>query len=154
EGILIPRPKTPSDRIPYLHLKGCRIGSDETLPFLTLLKEALGGELEITAPKHSHKIMKGGVLNGFLEYMAYEFTIRREVPVKDRIKLIREFNAQTRLKPNRFKLINSQPVPSNKWEEWLSRDRVKNPARSVQWKTSASALVRDKEGTNTLKAIS
>jgi hypothetical protein len=60
----------------FLHFKGCNLG--KALPFVTKLKEALGGHVTVTAPKHFQGVVrvtrKGN--NGSFDYMCYEFQVQ------------------------------------------------------------------------------
>ena len=59
-----------------LHIKGCNLGKSE--PFLTKLKEALGGHVLVSAPKHfqaAYGLAKKGN-NGSFEFMSYEFQVQ------------------------------------------------------------------------------
>jgi hypothetical protein len=59
-----------------LHIKGCNLG--RSVPFLTKLKQALGGRVLVSAPKHFQGAyglrMKGN--SGSFEYMSYEFQVQ------------------------------------------------------------------------------
>jgi hypothetical protein len=66
-----------------LHFKGCNIGRDRAdggrtpnAPFLAKFKEALGGHVDVTAPKHFHGLWDLDDGRGLFEYMAYEFVVR------------------------------------------------------------------------------
>lgn len=113
--ILNPRPRNGSGRtIPAsLHVKGCRIG--RTIPFLRKLKEAVGGGLEVTAPKHFHAAANQTRPAGRVEYMLYGFTINRPNAFRNRAQLISEFAAQG------FTLIDGSRIRRRQWDAWIPR---------------------------------
>jgi hypothetical protein len=56
------------------HFKGCTIGSDDSLPFLTLLKSALDNPAQVTAPKFFHGLREL-ISIGVFEFMGYNFKL-------------------------------------------------------------------------------
>ena len=58
------------------HIKGCNLG--KSVPFLVKLKEALGGRMLVSAPKHfqgAYRSEKTGN-HGSFEFMSYEFQVQ------------------------------------------------------------------------------
>lgn len=139
--LLSPRPRG-NDQVPYLHFKGCRIG--QSPPFLRLWKEALGGEVEVTAPKHFHEVAP--FRNGVLEYMGYGFDVFCPFPIKDRAALIREL--YTRSQQGQFVQINKDPIPLQVWMDWTP-EHIRLPAKPLPrkkkldpWKRAHTFYVR------------
>ena len=59
-----------------VHIKGCNLG--KSVPFLTKLKQALGGHVLVSAPKHFQAAygLKAKGNNGSFEFMSYEFQVQ------------------------------------------------------------------------------
>jgi hypothetical protein len=99
-----------------VHLKGCNVGLAQ--PFLAKLKQALGGNVNVTAPKFFHGATTEP--QGSFEYMGYQFALpRTELFLKpgtrtpDRPKALAEFDAK------QFKLINNNVVPTADWDKLI-----------------------------------
>ncbi len=58
----------------HVRLLGCNLG--KATPFLTKLKEALGGHVLVTVPKHFYGVATIGKTKGSIEYMCYEFSVQ------------------------------------------------------------------------------
>jgi hypothetical protein len=78
---LIPAVVSPATPTHSVHIKGCNVGKERATartprhPFLVKLKEALGGNVDVTAPKHFHGATPvPGV--GTFEYLCYQFILR------------------------------------------------------------------------------
>ena len=116
---LLPRPhKAP---IPRLRLINCDLGEDRYFPFLQALRDALGGMLQVTAPRYGYKIAYGTRSADLIEYLAYEFRIFRPHKILTRDILVRSFTEQRRLTPDRFRLINNTVVQDVQWNQWIDR---------------------------------
>jgi hypothetical protein len=89
-----------------VHFKGCNIG--QLQPYLLKFKEALGGNVKVTAPLFFHGITPAPS-QGMYEYFGYEFIVRRKTAFADRKSAITEFGAKG------FRLVNGSPVPSFEW---------------------------------------
>ena len=123
---------TSGDPTHFVHIKGCNIGAEPE--FLTKFKEALGGHVKVTAPKHFYVILhlrKYGVF----ESMAYEFVIRRKNKFPpDRNLVILEFQNAAQ-DPEFPRLINGSTVPDDAWENWIPKNihRSTQPKRELIW---------------------
>jgi hypothetical protein len=91
----------------FFHFKGCNLGKAK--PFLTKLKEALGGHVSVTAPKHFHGLTPAPP-EGIFEYMCYEIDILRNKAFPDRATAISEF------KGLQFPRIDGTPIPDADWQ--------------------------------------
>ena len=117
-ALLQPRPQSGGQPAPaQLRVRGCRIGM--ALPFLRKLKDALGGSIQVNAPKHFQYYgditsTAGGGLNGIYEQMSYDFTVSRPDPLANRAALIAAF------KKAGFKWINKKPVPAGTWSALMA----------------------------------
>jgi hypothetical protein len=90
-----------------VHLKGCNVGNAQ--PFLLKLKEAFGGNVNVTAPIFFHGATPGRQ-QGMFEYMGYEFVIRRPTPFPDRKAALSAFDGA------QFPLIDgTTTVPTADW---------------------------------------
>ena len=99
-----------------VHLKGCNVGLAQ--PLLVKLKEALSGNVSVTAPKFFHGATSEP--QGSFEYMGYQFALSRtELFLKpgtrtpDRPKALAEFDAK------QFQLINNKVVPTADWDKLI-----------------------------------
>lgn len=107
---------SPGDPISHsVHFKGCNIG--KALPFLTKFREALGGNVMVTAPKHFHGIYEHTAY-GTWEYMAYEFQIRNNRDFATRADLLAAFDAEG------FTFIDGTAVPTTEWDRWVPKKKV------------------------------
>jgi hypothetical protein len=105
------------------HIKGCNIG--KTVPFLEKMKEALGGNVEITAPIHFHVLHWLSRL-GIFEGMAYEFNFNRKEPYESRDEVLTTFRDEG------FLLYDGSAVPDDSWENWLPARISKNQLKTRQ----------------------
>ena len=104
-----------------VHLKGCNVGDAQ--PFLVKLQEALGGNVNVTAPKFFHGATSEP--QGSFEYMGYEFTVARPelflkpgpkpgTQVPDRNLALSEFDGK------KFLLIDgTTKVPTADWDKLI-----------------------------------
>jgi len=117
-ALLQPRPQSGGQPAPaQLRVRGCRIGN--ALPFLRKLKDALGGAIQVNAPKHFQYYgditsTGSGGLNGVYEQMSYDFTVSRPDPVANRAALITAF------KKADFNWIDKKPVPAGTWSALMA----------------------------------
>ena len=105
------------------HVKGCRIGHDECLPYLRMLKRALDNPVQVTAPKFFHGLYPG--TSGIFEWMGHTYEVRAKDAFKKREDLVAVFkNADlrrldnTKVKPDDVdtwvrKELNLKPTPEN-----------------------------------------
>lgn len=124
---LLPRPKDAAQNplVEAFHIKGCRIGL--ALPFLRLLKEALGGEVKVTAPKHYSAVGRHNNPDGIMEYMVYGFRLKRAQPFKNQAEVIRGFINE------KFTRIDGSSVPDKMWQQWIPKkiDQDSNDKETV-----------------------
>ena len=95
-----------------VHFKGCNIG--KARPYLLQFKAALGGNVNVTAPKHFHGLYHHTDY-GVWEYMGYEFIIRRPTNFPNRAACVAAFQA------GGFTLVDGNPVPNANWNKWIPR---------------------------------
>jgi hypothetical protein len=103
-----------------VHVKGCRIGSDDAKPFMKLLKQALGNPQSVTAPKYFHGLLS---FRGIYEFMAYSYSVANRTPFADRASLIAAFVAEGFTEE-----LDGTPVPDTKWADWVKRGLALRPA--------------------------
>jgi hypothetical protein len=103
-----------------VHFKGCNIG--KAPKFLTKFKEALGGHVTVTAPKHFHGIFELDEYGTF-EYMGYEFSVQRKSPFATRAALLTALDAAA------FKFIDASAVPTANWAKWVP----KKIGKTIKW---------------------
>jgi len=126
--LLKPRPQDTSGQVipAQLHIKGCNIGNHVAMPFLQLLKKALGGQVGLTAPKFFHSLKavfetkkRGGrVISRKLveiwEFFSYEFVLFRPSKLGNKTDTVAAFKAA----PG-FERIDGSSVPQSDWENWI-----------------------------------
>lgn len=127
-GLLLPRPRVlGGDPSPAQFLvRGCRIGRQPV--FLKKLKEALGSQIPVIAPRHFHAVdIHTKTPAGVLEYMAYSFQICSPKKLKRAavIKAMKQAKHQT---------IDDKDVDPKKWEGWVPS----NPHKEYEQKKSTS----------------
>jgi hypothetical protein len=94
-----------------VRIRGCRIGREE--PFMKKLKEALGGAVGVTAPRHFHFVTVVPALGAF-EYLCYaSFHITRPTKFDHKDALVAAFQAA------RFTFIDDSGVPAERWADWI-----------------------------------
>jgi hypothetical protein len=124
--VLLPRPLDANGQpIPaYVHIKGCRIG--DNTKFLQKFKEALGGQVLITAPTYFHELFESGASDdGIYEYMGHSFVVFSTTKVATRKALIDQFKAKN------YKLMDGSDVPDTLWHTWIRKDYFKVRKREV-----------------------
>lgn len=92
------------------HIKGCNIG--KATPFLTKLKEAIGGHLHVTAPIHFHGLYEM-TTHGTWELMAYEFRLIRRTAFANRDDYLTALDAEG------FQFYNGDAVATADWQAWV-----------------------------------
>jgi hypothetical protein len=122
----------------FVHIKGCRIG--QALPYLQLLKTALGGAARVTAPKHFHGNY-GFPGEGFVEFLAHSYEINRKTALANRAAVIAAFKAGS------FTRIDGSAVPDEKWNAYV-------PQSYTNAKTQVSHSVVLSQSINGRTAIS
>lgn len=106
------------------HFKGCAIGSDDSLPFLTLLKHALDNPSSVTAPKYFHGLYEFAKL-GIFEFMSYGYRIMSPTPFADIPSLIAAFIAEGFTEE-----LDGTAVPDPSWTTWIKSSLKLAPADS------------------------
>ena len=106
-----------------LHFKGCNIG--KVPPFLVKFKEALGDNVNVSAPKHFHGLTPWPS-NGVFEYMAYEFIIRRPTVFPNRNAAVTAFQN------GGFTFIDGSAVPNGIWTNWIPRNITRTVRNQVR----------------------
>lgn len=115
-----------------VHFKGCNLGKVQ--PFLDKFREALGGNVMVTAPKHFHGLWEHSDF-GTWEYMAYEFQIRRKTAFAKRADLLAAFGAEG------FTLIDGSAIPAADWGKWVPKSIKKTEKFSVTGKLGPAGTV-------------
>lgn len=140
-ALLRPRPQISGgvDLPPSFHIRGCRIGAAPV--YLRKLKEALGDEIAVTAPKHFHFAWQQPNPAGSVEYMGYGYSINRPERLGDKAAVVAAFQTGA------FTRIDDQPVPARNWGEWVPRnphaaDEQVVPARVLNPVTNQREKVR------------
>ena len=96
----------------FVHIKGCNLG--QAMPFVTKLKEALGGNVRLTIPKLFHGATPSA--EGMFEYIAYQFPLNRTQPFADRATAITAWDNAG------FTLIDGNPVTTADWEALIPKN--------------------------------
>lgn len=112
-ALILPRPAGAGPA--FFHIRGCKIGQPHAVPFVQKLKEALGGQVQVTAPKHFHLVTEiRGV--GAMEYMGHDFSLARPTAFANRNAMITAFQGAN------FTFIDGSAVPNNRWTGWFHRN--------------------------------
>jgi hypothetical protein len=111
-----------------VHFKGCRLGSDNSLPFLTLFKQALGNPNKVTAPKYFHGLADT-TTGGVFEFMMYSYRVMSPTAFADRAALIAAFVAQ-----NFTQELDGTAVPAASWSKWIRQSLQVKPATADEVK--------------------
>jgi hypothetical protein len=97
----------------FVHIKGCNLG--QAMPFVTKLKEALGGNVMLTVPKLFHGATPAPK-EGVFEYIGYQFSLKRTTKFPDRKTAIAEWDNAG------FTMIDGNPVTTDDWEAIVPKD--------------------------------
>jgi len=115
---LIGGPTTPPTH--SVNYRGCNIGKSQA--FLDKWKEAMGGNVTVTAPKHFHGIFSGPDY-GYWEYMVYEFTVNapKGKPFANIADMKAGFRAAVDDNPAAFSFVDGTVIPDPYWDDvrWL-----------------------------------
>jgi hypothetical protein len=101
------------------HVKGCRIGQDDHLPYLRLLKRALGNPSQVTAPRFFHCLYY--IPTGIYEWMGHSY----QVHVRDAFKKREELVAE--LQKKKFTQLDNTPVKDDDIDKWVRKELNLNP---------------------------
>ncbi len=119
-----------SDANTCLHFKGCAIGADESLPYLRLLKQALGNPKQVTAPRFVYGL-NGDSPDGVFEFMLYEFRVMSLQRLTDYAAVTSAFQAAATANPALFKLLDGSPVPAANWSKWIQQVKKVKPTPNL-----------------------
>src|SRR5664279_5616978 len=97
-------------------LAGCLIGSDECLPFLQLLKQALGNPKNVSAPRYIHAFNTAPDGSSAFEFMNYAFRTVSKEPLKSRDSVVGSFG---NLPDDAIRTLDGTPVDGDKWDQWV-----------------------------------
>jgi hypothetical protein len=123
-----------------LHFKGCRIGSDDALPFLQLLKEALDNPQSVTAPKYFHGLYNfSGV--GVFEHMDYSYMVMNITPYPDTASLVAAFVAGGFTQG-----LDGTAVPDANFKTWVKPTLNLKPANQDKVKFNFPVAITPKAG--------
>ncbi len=92
------------------HIRGCKIGQAE--PFVRKLKEALGGQVTVTAPMHFHQ-NRNLPRMGVLEHLGYDFAVKRNTAFANKAELVAAFQAAN------LTFFENTAVPNDSWNDWI-----------------------------------
>jgi len=98
------------------NFRGCRIGVSE--PFVDKLKEALGNESPVTAPKHFHEVFQLGNI-GMMEFLIYSFTVLNKTAFANKAAVVAAFDAAGSSTPPRLTFRDGSAIPSANWTGWV-----------------------------------
>ena len=105
---------TPGSQIThFVHIKGCNLG--QAMPFVTKLKEALGGNVKLTVPLLFHGATPAPK-EGMFEYIGYQFSLKRTTLFPNRKAAITEWDNAG------FTMIDGNPVTTDDWEAIVPKD--------------------------------
>ena len=113
---LEPRPLDQSGNTiaPEIMIRGCRIGL--AVPFLRQLKTALGGQFNVSAPKYFMAVAQYTRPAGYLEYLAYGFTITSKTRIRTKSLALRAFAA------GGFTRYDGSSVTHQNLSRWIPRN--------------------------------
>ncbi len=109
--------RTNPDGTPFpatrVRIRGCRVGS--AAPFMDKLKEAFGGIVSVSAPKHFHVIwplFHPNEFEGMFEWLAYSFSVHSKTPLT-------QAQVQKAMRDSEFEFWDGTKVPDAKWTTWV-----------------------------------
>ncbi len=105
-------PATVRQATSTFHVKGCKIGQAFAQPFVQKLRDALGGVVPVTAPKHFHEVWERTDL-GIVEYLGYDFSVANKTAFPNRNAVIAAFQGAG------LRFIDGSVIPNAKWTTWL-----------------------------------
>jgi hypothetical protein len=123
--ILIPNElleQTPGQPLEHtVHIRACNIGN--AAPVIDKMQEALGCEVNVSAPKHFYEIWKEPGI-GWFEYLCYGFILRAKTAYTSRDSLVRAFcNAN-------YTFLDSARtlVPESSYRAWIPKTHLDVPS--------------------------
>ena len=112
DTLINPRPSG-SPPIAVFHIRGCNVGSAQ--PFLMKFKAALGGNVQVSAPKVFDNNQE--MVDGAFEYLSYNFKILSRNRIDDRKQLLNAFKNRV----PKFTYIDGRTVPDAYWGIWIPK---------------------------------
>jgi hypothetical protein len=114
--VIPPDVMTPSLKV---RLASCQIGSDETLPVLTLLKQVMGNPKNIIAPRfiHAFAILPTG---DAVESMLYTYRVLSKTALKTHDAVVGSFGNLTAPQ------VDGTPTPPENWALWVPKAALLN----------------------------
>lgn len=109
-ALITPRPDG-SPPIAVFHIRGCNVGA--ALPYMQKFKAALGGNVEVSAPKVFDSNQEMG--RGAFEYLGYNFKILRRDAFANRNQVVTAFQNHAPA----FTFIDGSAVPNGEWANWI-----------------------------------
>lgn len=114
---------TPGDPITNnFHIKGCNVG--RATAFLTALKSALGGNVNVTAPLHFYGLYHHPSF-GIWEFMCYEIKLQVKTPFANRAAYVAALDA------GGFTFFDGTAIPLTDFEAWVPRTITASSSVSV-----------------------
>lgn len=112
--LLEPRPQDTNGQnvAAHVHIHGCRIGMAP--PYLRKLKEALGNRCPVIAPKYFQAAAQHVRPAGYLEYLAYSFSIARPTRFRNRAAAITAFAGAGLTR------YDGTLVAPRSWSDWIA----------------------------------
>jgi hypothetical protein len=103
-----------------VRIRGCRVGVAE--PFMDKLKEAFGGAVKVTAPKHFHAVWPKppyypNEFGGLFEWLVYDFGVHSKTALS-RTQIIKA------LKDRKFDFYDGTKVPDAWWEDRVPKKKT------------------------------
>jgi hypothetical protein len=111
-----------------VRLLSCSIGADQCIPFLQLLKTAMGNPSSLTAPRFIHAYAINSPDSVF-EWMNYEFWVTGTKPLPTRDAVVGKFGDAG------FKYFDGTDIPGELWEQWVP------PAATLTLKPALGQIV-------------
>jgi hypothetical protein len=101
-----------------VRIRGCRVGVAG--PFMAKLKDAFGGAVNVTAPKHFHVVWPPHYPNefgGVFEWLSYDFGVHSKTAL-NRAQIIQA------LKDRKFDFYDGTKVPDAWWEDRVPKTKT------------------------------
>jgi hypothetical protein len=112
----------------FVHIKGCNLG--QAMPFVTKLKEALGGHVNLTVPRLFHGATPSP--EGMFEYIGYQFPLNRTQEFANRKDAVQAWDSAG------FTLIDGSPVTTADWEAVIPQNPNRGRRINVNSKLGTS----------------
>lgn len=104
---------------PNFRLIGCLIGSDETLPFLRLMKQALKRVKSVSGPRFVHAYQSAPDGSSAFEFMKYAYRIVSKDRLTTRDAVVGRFG-----NAGLHQDLDGSDVPDDRWEVWVPPEPV------------------------------